>query len=163
MPSHCYYRSNDTDYRIAKPLPFNAGIVEGRFCIHLGPFCLLRQKMPETFDEMFIEDECKLENHILICTESFRIFYFISTMRSASLKPHEIAPIVVLSPNFPTHEYFPLMKEFPQVYFMAGDPSSFIQLKRANYLKTSRIVLLSLNKGTYEEAMVRGLDDTRTM
>jgi hypothetical protein len=80
-------------------------------------------------------------------------------MRSSNLNHHEIVPIVVLSPQYPPDEDLNIYKEFPEVYFMTGDYQKVKHLKRANFMKTSRIVLLDL----YESDDVNLVDDTATM
>lgn len=119
----------------------------------LVPLCRLLKTPVQQLEDILISDAANMRKHILcvmfihtgredlsehlsnfiprICTGNHELFRLICTLRSAHLIEDEFRTVLLLCPNTPTQEQFQRLCEFPDIYFMIGDPRKKSDLYRA--------------------------------
>lgn len=87
----------------------------------------------------------ELRDHIIICDTSpifpRNLWCFVSPLRAKHLKQH--TPIVILSPVRPSHHQWRELSQFPNVYYIQGNPVVSHDLVRARVKHAERAVIFA--------------------
>jgi hypothetical protein len=116
------------------------------------PLCLLLELPVQTSNQCIITSTDHLKNFILICSNNYRLFRFVCTLRSVHLTASELKPIVIVCYRPPSEQEFKLFACFPQVYFFIGDPSNVSVLEKVGMLQADRIVLTNLSDAAKDKS-----------
>jgi hypothetical protein len=95
---------------------------------------------------MMVSDAIHWKDHILICTESYDLFEFICTLRSSALTSLEFKRVLIINKYKPTEEEFFMLRQFPEVYFIIGNPrNSRTDLIRAGIESADKVVIMKMS------------------
>ncbi|TPX37664.1 hypothetical protein SmJEL517_g00575 [Synchytrium microbalum] len=115
------------------------------------PICHMLRNPTSHLKDVVFEDCFDLENHFLVTTNHFNLFRFVCTLRSAQLEEDETRTIVFLCPRLPTHDEFTTLCQFPNVYFVCGDPSKKKDLLRGGLVGADKVIILYSIVGTEDD------------
>ena len=79
--------------------------------------------------------------HIILCGMVHNLSNFVMPLRSKYLKKYPT--IVILHDQEPTEKQWNSISYFPEIYFVNGTALSRKDLKRANIMQASKVVVLT--------------------
>ncbi|KAJ3330216.1 potassium channel, sub T, member 2 [Blyttiomyces sp. JEL0837] len=115
------------------------------------PFCHLLSKPPLSVSESHLKNTGTMVGHILVCTGSFDVFKYVCTLRAAQLTDDDFRPIVFLCHRLPTSDEFALLRAFPSVYYIVGDPRRKRDLLAAGIIGCHKVVIMNMATGENDD------------
>lgn len=109
------------------------------------------------------ENHNEFHNHIIVCTESYELSYFLATLRSSNITAKEFRTVVILCSKIPTNEEYRLLSRFPEVYIFIGDARKRTHLELCGIALADKIIITNmttnLNKKSGDDEENEGFED----
>lgn len=125
--------------------------------------CILRDKIPDSVQEIMFDSADNMNGHILVCTRSYKIFSFLASLRSYSLIPEEMKRVLILCPELPSNDEFEMLSVFPEVFILIGEPQKRAHLEKAGVYGASSIVITKMEKNSTRSNDRGGTTDSSAM